>query len=534
MLEQQNLKVTMVGKENFGSLSTNKTVQEVAKGTIIIFIGTLIGILLEFIGRTMFARFFGPSEYGIFSLGASILSIAAIIGAAGLREGTSRQIAYYRGKKQIKKIQSVIHWSLFIGITAGIFISLALFLSSEVIASNIFDMPKLSFPLKMLSIAIPFYVIIFVLTSIFRGFKNFKEKIYFEEIGRRLFFLILLTPIILTSTSYVWGIMAYGLSVIITGFGFFIYFSKRELFRSKLFSINLDKSVGKELLIFSLPLLLVSILYQFMSWTDTLMLGFLKTSDAVGLYNSARPLGRFISAALITALFVYTPIVTDLFAKRNIIEISKSFAVLTKWVCAATFPLMSIFVLYPKIVIEFLFGYEYVMASASLQILAVGFFINNFMGPNGATLIAIGKAKFLMWATLAAATINVALNFLLIPKYGINGAALATIIALVSVNSIRSFKLFSYTKIHPFKKNVFKPVLVGSIFIFSFYFIVKKFITITFWMFPILFILFSFVYVISLLITRSFDKEDIELLFKIEKKVGINLKIIKKLLKKFS
>lgn len=519
--------------ENQKTDTTNLYIQKVVKGTVIVFIGTIVGQLLAFVGRILFARSFNPSEYGIFSLGITIISIFAVIGTLGLREGTTRQIAYYLSKKQTKKVQSVILWSLMFGVITGIILFLFVFFCADVLAIKIFKMPNLSLPLKIFSISIPFYVALFILNSIFRGFKRVKEKVYFTDIIRNLLFPVLLVPVILLGLSVEWGTSAYMLSISITSVIFIIYFLRKLPITLQLSIKNRDLSVGKELIIFSIPLLLVTILSQVMHWTDTMMLGYFKTQDIVGLYNAATPLGRMISSTNAAMLFIYTPIASGLYAKSKLVEMRKSYTVLTKWLCIATLPITLILALFPAIVINYFFGVEYISASIVLQILVIGLFINSLMGPNGATLTAMAKTNFLMYATFSAACINILLNILLIPKYGINGAAIATVTALVTINILRSIKLYSISKIHSIKKNILKPIFLSVIMFFLVYIIATKFLLVTFWTLPIFFIIYIILYIVSLIITKSFDKEDIDMLLKIESKMGINLKILKRIINKF-
>jgi O-antigen/teichoic acid export membrane protein len=512
----------------------NQSLQKVAKGTVIILVGGIISLLLSFVVLVIIVRNFTVPEYGIFSLSLTILNISIAIGALGLKDGTARQIAYYRAKKENEKVNGVISYSLLFGLLAGVTLFVLVFFSSDIISIKVFNLPELSFSLKVFSIAIPFLILINILIAILRGFGRTKEKIIFENILRSLLFISFLSFLIWIGFSFEWAITTYILSIIITCVVFVIYFIKKKrqitlqhATRSK------DKSIGKELLIFSLPLLLVTILSQIMISTDTLMLGFFKTSDIVGLYNAVIPLGRYISVALAAMLFTYVPVLSELYANNKIAEMRRSYAILTKWLCAVTFPLAMVFVFFPNVVLELIFGYEYVSARTTLQILTIGFFLNNFMGPNGAALTAMGKTKFLMLATSVAACINVGLNTLLIPKYGINGAAIATVTALVSINIIRSIKVYSISRIHSLNKNNVKPILLSSILIFVIYIIAKKFLTITFWMLPILFGLFIILYGLSLLLTKSFDKEDLDMLLNIEKRIGLNFKRIKRLLKRF-
>ena len=80
----------------------NQSLQKIAKGTGIIFIGTIIGLLLGFIGRIILVRYITQTEYGIYSLALVIISIFVTISTLGLGEGSTRYIAYFRGKNEEK------------------------------------------------------------------------------------------------------------------------------------------------------------------------------------------------------------------------------------------------------------------------------------------------------------------------------------------------------------------------------------------------------------------------------------------------
>ncbi len=86
---------------------------------------------------------------------------------------------------------------------------------------------------------------------------------------------------------------------------FYAYFLAQLLTFSALFletyrigllrvGIRVDIELGKHLVTFSIPLMLVGILNFMMTRTDTLMLGYYKGSEVVGVYNAASPLARLI------------------------------------------------------------------------------------------------------------------------------------------------------------------------------------------------------------------------------------------------
>jgi O-antigen/teichoic acid export membrane protein len=357
--------------------------------------------------------------------------------------------------------------------------------------------------------------------------------VYFHDILRPLLLLLFLLPVILLNLPFTGVFYAFLGSLVISCVVLIVYTVKRLPFPIGFRTMLSANPVAKELLFFSLPLLGINMLHLIIVWTDTLMLGGLKSSVDVGLYNAAYPLAQFISAPLAAMALIYVPVASGLYAQGSMPEMRRIFSILTKWLCAATLPLFLIFFLFPDAVLSFLFGASYASAANALRILSLGFIINNFMGPNTAFLIAMGQVRFVMWATLATAGLNVGLNSALIPPFGIEGAAIASMASLVSINLIVCWKLYSLAKAQPLSKNLLKPILASLAFAFLFQFIFGNFVTVVWWMLPLLFILYYGIYGLAILLTKSFDKEDISMLLAIEKRAGVNLSFIKRILRRF-
>ena len=518
----------------------NQSLQKIAKGTSIIFTGTIIGMLLGFVSRIIIVRYITQSEYGIYSLALVLTSIFVTISTLGLQEGSTRYIAYFRGKKEERKVRGIISSSIKIALVASVISSAILFFSSDIISTNIFHSSELSTPLKIFSVAIPFTVLIGIFTSIFRGFDRVEPNVYFQNILRNVAFILFLIGAFLLGLSFFGVLYAYLASIVLTCSAFGLYAIKKLPLPTSSVKKEADADtatainpIGKELLLFSTPLLINSILGMIMGYTDTLMLGYFKTADVVGLYNGALPLAHLIPIALTSMVFIYTPIISQLYPKNLLKEIKRSYAVLTKWVFSVTLPLFLIFIFFPDIVLSFLFGSQYIGAAAALQFLALGFFVHTFLGPNGATLTAMGKTKILMWASVASAVLNVVLNVSLIPLIGMTGAAMATASSLALANMILSTKLYFLSGVHPFTKNYLKPIITSITLIFVINSFAKTFFIITVWHLLPLFLLFITIYGLSLLLTKSFDQEDISMLLTIERTAGIDASPIKRILRRF-
>jgi O-antigen/teichoic acid export membrane protein len=80
-----------------------KKAHAVAKGTGIVFIGTIIGTLLGFVSRIIIVRYITQTEYGIFSLALVLMSIFVTISMLGLQQGSTRYIACLLQRKERRK-----------------------------------------------------------------------------------------------------------------------------------------------------------------------------------------------------------------------------------------------------------------------------------------------------------------------------------------------------------------------------------------------------------------------------------------------
>lgn len=519
-------------KEASSSEIINQYLTKIAKGTAIVFLGTAIGMLLLFAARVIVARYLTQSEYGIFSLLVIILAVFTMLSSLGLQQGATRYIAFFKAKGDAEKVRGVIFSSIQIAVIASIALAIVAFLSSDLISQKIFHMEELATPLKILSVTIPFIVLIGILASIFRGFARVTVQVYFQDILRNVLFVLFLAISIFLGLAFRGVIYAYLASIVLTCAVFIAYAIKRPPLSIKgKGGIN---PVAKELLFFSFPLLGASMLHQIMLYTDTLMLGYFKTSQVVGLYNAALPLAQSILILFGSMGAIYIPLISEAYSKNLLVEMRRIYQVLTKWIFSATLPLFLVLFLFPETVLGFFFGTKYIEAAPALQILSIGLIFQTFLGAGGLTLIVIGKPRLLTWATLIAASLNVILNAILIPPMGIVGAAIASAVSYFAMGIFVSAKLYQVSKIHPFTKNYLKPVMTCGAAVVIIYAVVWSFsLIITYWMLPLLFVLFLTVYALSLLLTKSFDKEDFGLLLTIEERIGIDAGLIKRILRRF-
>ncbi len=516
------------------------SLQKLIKGTGIVIIGSLISSLFIFLTRILIANYWTENEYGIFSLSFAIVSIFTVISSLGLIQGVTRNIAYNRYKNDKKKVSAIILISFFLSAVMSIFTGLILFLSSEFIAVNIFHEHLLVFPLKISSVIVPILTLTNIVVSIFRGFGQIKPLVYFSQIAYNSLFFIFLLLSIAFSSSFLNIFYVNILSSFIILISLIVYTIRKIRYVAGklnffiLYSLkSIKTSIVKDLMFFSLPLLGTAILSMIVGWTDTLMLGAIKGSIDVGLYNIASPTARFISFPLTAVIVTYMPVISGLYAKGKLNVIKRNFKILTKWICLSTFPLFVFLFIFSEVIIEVLFGPAYVPSAIALRILSMGLIINNLVGPCGVTLVAMGKPRFIMFSTLATASLNIILNIFLIPSFSIAGAAVATGVSVVSINSIKIWKLYSFSGVQPLSKNLIKPILFFTILVTIFYFIFQSFLTINGWWLVPMTAVFYVIFALSILFTKSLDLEDLKILLVLKKKMKIKSGFLEKVLTRF-
>ena len=509
------------------------SLRKIARGTGIALAGTFLALLLGFATRLIIARYGSEADYGVYSLAIVIIAFATTLVSLGLPEGASRYIAYFRGRGETAKVRGVISVSLQLVAIASILIGVALFFSAEAIASYIFHTPDLALALKVFAIGIPFLTLIDILVSVFRGFDRMEPRAYFQYGLYSILFLVLVSAVATLHLPFSDSYYAYVIALVLTFITLLLYTLKKLPQQITLAGWQSNTAVRKELLTFSLPLLVTAVLSTIILWLDNLLLGYFKTAEAVGLYNAASPLAKFIFEPLSLMLLIYTPVATGLCSQNQMAELRRSYLISTKWIVSLTLPFFLVLCLFPEAVLNLFFGSTYVAAAPALRILSLGFIINNLFGPNQSILLAMGQSRFMMWTALAAAIISVILNVFLIPPLSIVGAAIAMAVSVSLIKIITAVKAYLLCRAQPMSKNLLKPVVASVVLALLFKLAAIHLVSINWYMLLLLFILYYAIYGIAVVLTRSFDREDIALLLEIEKMSGINAAPIKRILGRF-
>ena len=512
-----------------------KSLKKVAKGAGFIFMGMMISKIISFLYRFFVARGLGPEGYGMIEIGIAVISFVWVFSSLGLTGAPGRYTAFYKGKNdpgRIKgSIQACIIMILPLSIMAAIFLFVISPLIAPIVTSNPAISPEMTFILQIMSFAIPFVMLNAVFRVSLRGLQNIKHMAYSEYIIFNTVQLGLVLLFLFMGWDVFGVVLAYIISTVITTISFF-YFLQKKTFPI----ISRIKAIReyREILFFSLPLFIGGIAMVFLTWTDTLFIGVLQDASWSGIYNAALPLAGLIFIVGRSFGEIFQPLTTEMYAKGENERISKLYKNVTNWKFYAAFPVLLLLMLFSKNALHFVFGPEYVSGALALLILAFGFFSDSILSTSTSILYTMKKTRHIPFNNVTGAIINVVLNFLLIPVYGIAGAAFATVVSINITQGLATIEVWKITKMQPFTTRIFRSMVAGIISIAFIYFIVELFWEfVPFYMLFVLLFIFIGLYAVLLLSLGTLQKSDIEVMKAIENRLGIKNKWVRKVIQKF-
>ncbi len=479
--------------------------KQIAKGGGVTFIGSITGKGIAVVTTIILSRVLGADMLGLYVLGLGILNLSVTVSRLGLPLGSLRYISMHHGAGDEEKIKGVIFQALFLSFSAGLVIAVILFLSADLISEVFFKNRELIPVIKLFSLCIPFFSAFAVANTVPRGFKIMKYFVYVQNFFQPLLNLVLVLLFFTVGLTIEGAVYAKVVSIVI-GLFLSIYYI------SKAFPALLNKNVRPSfsistLLKSSIPLLGANFLQLIITWVDILMIGYFLQPTDVGIYRSAAQITLLLMLIRQAFNYILGPLIADLYHKKEMAGLDHIFKITTKWIFYFTLPLFVI-ILFSRVEILTLFGEEFTSGANVLIVLALARLISNLTGGVGLALIMAGKERLEFINTSLIAVSNIILNLILIPKYGIMGAAIATGFSIILINLIRLVQVKKTLGIFPYDKRYIKG-LIGSGFSVVVLFITKPLFAEFNYLLSILLVsLLTITITASVLVILKLDKED--------------------------
>jgi len=392
----------------------SETFKKYFKNTSWLFAEKILRILISFLVTVLVIRYLGPEQFGLLSYAISFYGLFSAISVLGLENISIRELVKYPEKRD-NILGSVFLLRLVGGIVTIILIALTLFISEEPT-----DISILILIISTSAIFQSFSVIDYY----FRSEVKAKYSVY-VMMASVLFTSSLKILLIVLEAPLIYFAIVFSVEFLIAASGFLLVYKHNKL---KIIKWKFRKETAMNLLKDSWPLILAGLVISIYAKIDQVMIKNMIDSKELGYYATAVRLSEawyFIPVALTNSIFPAVINAKKVSNEFYINRIQKLYDILA-WMAIAIAVPVSIF---SKDIINIIFGNEFQSAAPVLTIY-IWAGVAVFLGvASSQYLITENYTKLAFSRNFIGMIFNVALNFILIPKYGIVGAAYATLIS---------------------------------------------------------------------------------------------------------
>jgi len=399
-------------------------------------------MLLSFVLSIVVVNYFGEKVYGDYTLAFSVIELLGVFAMLGfnqfflihipkvLDDDTKVSSIYFSGKKTVLLASSVFSLILF---------------GASFLELPYFDRENARFFFRFGALAMPLFAFGNLQSTFLNSIKLSNLSQWNEKLIKPIVLIVLVILIALLGKDVEWLLYAYFLSVIVGVLLNHTFVSKHFSFK-KITDYTTDVFAKKRGLTL---IIIISFITLIASRTDMYMLGWISGSEYSGLYNVYFKLSGLVSIGLSSSLVIVMPLLSEKLSKHQIIEarsMLKSSSRLTLLMGLMAFA--AIFMIAPHFMTIYKSDFFQTNIYA-LYIFCFASLANLISGPSGALLTAGNKLNLLVFAHASALIINVALNIWLIPAFGIEGAAWATLASQVYINLMLYIFCVKYLHLNP-------------------------------------------------------------------------------------
>jgi O-antigen/teichoic acid export membrane protein len=406
----------------------------------------------------LLARTLGPAAVGIIGLALSVTGLASLLSLFGLPNAVMRFTALHIGQKDRARAAGVIVTGVrIVGITS-ITLAVVLFAASDLLAQRVFDKPAVAGVLRVFTISLPFSAFMSFFLAVTQGLKRMGYRVAIEK---------MIVPILkiggLIVTVYVLGYHTIGVAYALLGVSVLgAVLAAMSVWRLYPLRGRDERPIPivRDLLAFSWPLLLTGIVNRALQELETLVLGALVSSEQVGIYYLSLRITVLITLFLTSFSTIFAPVIAELHGKKEKALMESMLKTVTKWGFSLSLPaFLVLFTFSDKILLAF--GPGFTEGATALRILALSQLFNVATGPVGWMLTMTGHPRLNLFNAVLLLVANIVLAIILVPQYGIVGAAFSEALVIFFINLLRLVEVYVILRTHPYRLSYLKPLTAG-------------------------------------------------------------------------
>jgi O-antigen/teichoic acid export membrane protein len=400
---------------------------------------------LYFIVGLTLARILGPDGYGAYAFALSWAVVLGIPASLGLNKLVVREISAYRNRREWGFIGGMLKWASSSSLLASIVV-VAVAGAVSLLFRGTGD-PLMLRAFWMSLLLIPLVSLMRIRQSVLQGLDRVVWGLLPESLVQPVVQLTFIGAGFVVFSGYFSPEMAVGMHV----FAVVAALITSIILLGKALPADVRRAEkqydNKTWLKGGLALLLLIGVNVINSRLDILMLGSIAGAYDAGVYAIASRGGELVLLFLTPLSLAIAPTVASHFSAGKIGELQELITKKTRLILVLTIPIAIAFAFFGSWFLV-LFGEQFVAGERALTILSVGYLLNVCAGLVSMILVMTHHDRDATFSFGIGAVLNVILNALLIPKYGIEGAAVATATSTVVWSMLMAWLVYKRTGIY--------------------------------------------------------------------------------------
>ena len=434
---------------------------KVAKGTAVNFIGVLAKFLHPIFILAM-TRVYGPSIMGVYLVANTVVELSISFTFSGFQAGVlmfaSRHVHSDERRDLVYRVMANA-FTIAVGLTL-LAIGLAFAAAPGFFAAKYPGREGLAEAVQLMALALPFLAVPRIVVSGTKSLMIMKWDVILLGVlrpGLLLAFAVAMYFFEPSVTGLAWAFLLSNMGVTVVA----LYAFTRHFEVARLLAAFRPLRLHWPLIRFAIPQSLNQTLIYFTSGIAVLMLGSWESSIFVAFFATGAEMVRQVKQARIAFSRAFTPVISRLHAEGRFEELGDQFSMVSRWVVTVNIPIL-LLILSLKEPLLLLFHETYVWDSSFMYFLAASTFVGGLLGLANNVVSMTGRSDLNLLNSLIVGAVAVALNWLLIPAWGLYGAGVATCLAASTNTLLATLEIWVLYRITLRPRAVAKPLAAGA------------------------------------------------------------------------
>ncbi len=404
------------------------------------FISIVMSSFAHFILRIVLGKELGPEGLGVYTLAFTIYLFGMQFSAFGIGVALTKYVAQFLDNRAV--IKNYVSSGMTSSIITGTIMGFVLFILAPYIAISFFKIPELEPLIRLTAFSFPFIAIQKAVLGTLNGYRRMNHYALLN-IAQNVSVISVSIALVL-----LFGLGVYGAVIGLVGSTIIISILSPLLIKD---SIGLDISLWhipalRETTTFGFYIVLSNSISFINTQVGSILIGHYLDAVQVGLYAVAVLLSQILTLIPNAVQLVTAPATARLYGKGDIAGIRHLVFSTLKKSLVASVGIAVFLALFGPFIIGFLFTKDFDASYVPLIILLLGYTIGASFGAVGATLTNIGKVHIIFRISGMCCLLNILLTVLLVPNFGINGAAAAQAATVLANFTITLWLINDYLK----------------------------------------------------------------------------------------